>query len=144
MAEYRLHLRGTLFPIRGGEVILGRSSYASIVVNNPMASREHALVRSVAGRLEVTDLGSKNGTFLNGRRLVGTQPLAAGDRIKIGADELEISAMSERDPGAFKVVTQPGRGPSEPLRATEETTSSGEDSDDEEDTTASNTRRPLE
>ena len=48
MSEYRLQYRGTLFPIRSGEVILGRSSYASIVVNNPLASREHAVVRAAA------------------------------------------------------------------------------------------------
>ena len=51
--EYRIQYRGTLFPVRNGELTLGRSSYASIVVNNPLASREHAILRPVTGGLEV-------------------------------------------------------------------------------------------
>jgi pSer/pThr/pTyr-binding forkhead associated (FHA) protein len=111
VTDYRLHFRGTLFPIRGGEVTLGRSSYASIVVNNPLASREHAVIRFAAGGggLEVVDLGSKNGTFVNGDRVVGARGVNLGDQIKIGTDVIEVSRMSERDPAAHRVATLPGR-----------------------------------
>jgi pSer/pThr/pTyr-binding forkhead associated (FHA) protein len=111
VTEYRLHYRGTLFPIRSGEVILGRSSYASIVVNNPLTSREHAVVRSSGGRLEVADLGSKNGTYVNGKRIEGACRVDAGDIIKIGTDTIEIARMSAQDPQQLRVATEPGRHP---------------------------------
>lgn len=109
VSEYRLQYRGTLFPIRSGEVILGRSSYASIVVNNPLASREHAVVRAAAGRLEVQDLGSKNGTYVNGKRVQGTISVDDGDIIKIGTDVLEVAKVSALDPQQLRVATEPGR-----------------------------------
>lgn len=107
--EYRIQYRGTLFPVRSGELTLGRSSYASIVVNNPLASREHAIIRPLAGGLEVVDLGSKNGTFVNGSRLEGSRPVAPGDTIKIGTDVLEIVQVAARDASSLRVATYPGR-----------------------------------
>jgi predicted component of type VI protein secretion system len=110
VTEYRLEYRGTLFPVRRGEVTLGRSSYASIVVNNPRASREHAVVRPVAGRLEVVDLGSRNGTFVNGRRVASICSLQIGDRIKIGTEVLQVCLASVQDPQDLRVATLPGFG----------------------------------
>jgi hypothetical protein len=107
--EYRIQFRGTLFPVRSGELTLGRSSYASIVVNNPLASREHAIIRPVPGGLEVVDLGSKNGTFVNGARLEGSIPIGPGDRVKIGTDVLEIVQVAARDVASLRVATSPGR-----------------------------------
>ena len=109
MHEYRIQYRGTLFPVRSGELTLGRSSYASIVINNPLASREHAIIRPVAGGLEVVDLDSKNGTFVNGDRLQGSRPVVPGDRIKIGTDVLEIVQVPARDAASLRVATHPGR-----------------------------------
>ncbi|HEX4335405.1 MAG TPA: FHA domain-containing protein [Polyangiaceae bacterium] len=115
VTEYRLQYRGTLFPIRSGEVILGRSSYASIVVNNPLASREHAVVRSAGGGLEVQDLGSKNGTYVNGNRVEGKCSVDEGDLIKIGTDVLEVAKISVLDPQQLRVATEPGRSPTQQL-----------------------------
>lgn len=109
MHEYRIQYRGTLFPIRSGELTLGRSSYASIVVNNPLASREHAIIRPLTGGLEVVDLGSKNGTFVNGERLHGSCPVSPGDRIKIGTDVLEVVQVPARDASSLRIATSPGR-----------------------------------
>jgi hypothetical protein len=115
VTEYRLQFRGTLFPIRSGEIILGRSSYASIVVNNPLTSREHAVVRSAGGRLEVSDLGSKNGTYVNGTRIQGAVPIDVGDVIKIGTDVLEVARISAQDPQQLRMATEPGRAPGQDL-----------------------------
>jgi hypothetical protein len=108
VSEFRIQYRGTLFPIRSGDVTLGRSNYASIVVNNPLASREHALVRPVGGRLQLVDLGGKNGTFLNGKRVDGSVWLEAGDEVKIGTEVLEIVRVSIQDPSALRVPTYSG------------------------------------
>lgn len=109
MTEWRLEHRGTLFPVRGTELTLGRSSYASIVVNNPLASREHAIVRLTGGKLEVVDLGSRNGTFVNGTRITSAQRLEVGDRIKIGADAIDVLRVSAEDPGRLRAVTLSGQ-----------------------------------
>jgi pSer/pThr/pTyr-binding forkhead associated (FHA) protein len=119
--EYRILYRGTLFPVRSGELTLGRSSYASIVVNNPLASREHAIIRPVPGGLEVVDLGSKNGTFVNGERLEGSRPIVPGDRVKIGTDVVEIVQLATRDASSLRVATHPGRPPGEDITEGETT-----------------------
>jgi len=109
VSEWRLQFRGTLFPIRAGEVTLGRSGYASIVVNNPLTSREHALVRLSGDTLELVDLGSKNGTFVNTTRVTSAIALNDGDRIKIGTDVIDVIRTSAQDPTQLRAPTQPGR-----------------------------------
>ncbi|HVU00745.1 MAG TPA: FHA domain-containing protein [Polyangiaceae bacterium] len=122
MTEWRLEFRGTLFPMRGGELTLGRSSYASIVVNNPLTSREHAVVRAVGGRVEIEDLGSKNGTFVNDKRITGPYRLEVGDRIKIGTDVIDVVRVSPGDPGRLRAITLPGKPTTRPEGAPEEET----------------------
>ena len=68
-----------------GETVVGRDSKAGLVLEDARISRRHAVLTRLAGRVLVADLGSRNGTFLNGRRLEGAvQPLAAGDVLKVG------------------------------------------------------------
>jgi hypothetical protein len=109
VSEWRLQFRGTLFPVRSGELTLGRSGYASIVVNNPLTSREHAVVRLSGDFLELVDLGSKNGTYVNGSRVEKSVALNPGDRIKIGTDVMDVIRTSHQDPTQLRAPTQPGR-----------------------------------
>ena len=69
-----------------GESIIGRSPDATIRVDVPEISRHH--VRIVVGGPTATieDLGSKNGTYLRGRRIEGTVEIGNADEIQIGAD----------------------------------------------------------
>jgi hypothetical protein len=78
---------GTVIDVGDG-VLLGRSETADLRLEDPFASSHHArLVRQ--GRLLVLeDLGSTNGTYLNGEPLGGPQPLHTGDRVRIGDTEL--------------------------------------------------------
>lgn len=85
-----LRYRGTRFPIRRGEYILGRSPYCSIVVSNALASRQHCAVRLTSSGLVIVDLNSRNGTLVNGKRLEGELPIQAGDIIRIGSDSIEV------------------------------------------------------
>jgi len=63
---------------------IGRSRQCDIVLNDPNVSREHAEVRQRGEQWFVRDLGSTNGTALNGRRVSGTEPVSSGDEIEIG------------------------------------------------------------
>jgi len=65
---------------------IGRWPKNDVVLDSREVSRQHAQIRWEAGRYLVEDSGSKNGTFLNGRRLAGPAPLQDGDRIRIPPD----------------------------------------------------------
>jgi pSer/pThr/pTyr-binding forkhead associated (FHA) protein len=69
---------------------LGRATRADFIVDAPLVSRFHCrLSVTEDGQLEVEDLGSTNGTFVNDRR-VGRAVLVAGDRLRLGRAELTV------------------------------------------------------
>jgi pSer/pThr/pTyr-binding forkhead associated (FHA) protein len=74
-----------------GELVIGREG-AALTIEDSELSRRHAAVRPVADGYEVEDLGSLNGTFVNGRRIDGPTRLAGGDAIKLGKTVLELEA----------------------------------------------------
>src|SRR5437763_11425807 len=75
-----------------GLAVIGRSSgSATLVLDDPEASRRHASVRPEGQSLKVEDLGSTNGTFVNGHRISGTRVMVEGDRLKVGTSVLEVS-----------------------------------------------------
>ncbi len=74
---------------------VGRSSMNDLPISDKMLSRQHArIVRDNDGALTVEDLGSRNGTFLNGDRLTTIQPLKPGDRITVGGVTLKVESES--------------------------------------------------
>ena len=85
-----------------GDVIVGRSKQADLRIEEGYVSRRHARLWLEAGRLMVEDLGSANGTFLNGERLEQQQPLLPGDRVCFDETEFYIEApeRTDADPNA--------------------------------------------
>ena len=80
-----------------GDTVLGRDSLAAGRIDDGTVSRQHARI-TVAGKSAViADLGSKNGTFVNGKR-VGGKPtrLSDGDEIQLGSVFLEFRAASDK------------------------------------------------
>ncbi|TAD96682.1 MAG: FHA domain-containing protein [Oscillatoriales cyanobacterium] len=98
------------FPLNQIRAIIGRSdapmSIADIdlteckIDNKSAISRHHAVIEWVEGKLQIIDLDSTNGTFVNGKKLLTTAPrqpsspeiLKTGDIIKLGNIELEVIA----------------------------------------------------
>ena len=72
------------------EAVLGRSADCTITIEDPEISRRHAAIRVAAGVATVEDLGSRNGTFLNGHRVASPAALADGDEVRIGGAVLWI------------------------------------------------------
>ncbi|MBV9804297.1 MAG: FHA domain-containing protein [Solirubrobacterales bacterium] len=64
---------------------IGRGRQSDVVLNDPNVSRQHAEIRPRGGSWVITDLGSTNGSQLNGRRLEGSEVLRPGDEIELGA-----------------------------------------------------------
>jgi hypothetical protein len=71
-------------PVAAGRVLLGRSSACELVFADDTVSRRHAELRVVDGRWMLRDLGSSNGTWVNGRRVMEVE-VVAGDEIVLGA-----------------------------------------------------------
>ncbi|HET9105060.1 MAG TPA: DUF3662 and FHA domain-containing protein [Solirubrobacteraceae bacterium] len=67
---------------------IGRSRQADIMLDDPNLSRQHAEIRPRGGSWVVTDLGSTNGSRLNGRRIDGTEVIKPGDELEVGATRL--------------------------------------------------------
>jgi len=92
-----LYWRGQELQLAEGETLIGRSDNATIRVASDVVSRRHA--RIVADQLQATleDLGAKNGTYLNGKRLEGSAVLQHGDRITIGPTVLIFRQVDDGD-----------------------------------------------
>ena len=70
--------------LREGENIVGRERDAAVRIDSPSISRNHARVYISGDGATLEDLGSKNGTALNGRRVRNVRPIADGDRVTFG------------------------------------------------------------
>jgi predicted component of type VI protein secretion system len=77
---------GDEYDLLGG-LTLGRGEAVDIRIEDPFASSRHARIVRQGDLLVLEDLGSTNGTYLNGEPLRGPQPLHSGDRIAIGDNE---------------------------------------------------------
>src|SRR5262245_51233992 len=67
---------------------LGRHPNNSIQLLDRVVSKEHCLIDARAGRFVLRDLGSLNGTYINGQRVAGEQGLRNGDEISLGNTRL--------------------------------------------------------
>jgi len=75
------------FPLGARRVTIGRGSTNDIVLSDQFSSGCHAVVAPTERGYALVDQGSKNGTFVNGRRVTGEIDLARGDKILIGSTE---------------------------------------------------------
>ena len=73
------------------ELVLGRED-AGLTIEDEEISRRHAVVRPGDGGIEIEDLGSTNGTYVNGSRIEGPTRLAGGDTVKLGRSVLEVES----------------------------------------------------
>ena len=74
------------------EVTIGRAAGCTVTLEDTYASQLHARLFRREGALHVEDLGSTNGTYLNGRKVSSPLPLTRGDRVKVGATVFEVDA----------------------------------------------------
>ncbi len=94
---------GKVFELNETEITVGRDIHAGIVINIPEVSRRHARFRRDAGGYILEDLGSTNGTFVNGQRLMAPTTLRSGDTIRFGEAITLMFEGGEFDPNATLV-----------------------------------------
>src|SRR5258707_4669507 len=93
--------QGGEFPLRmEREIIVGRSSELDMVLVEDMVSRKHAKITTTGDQIVIQDLGSTNGTFVNGEKIKKVR-LKEGDRILIGTSIIKLVAVD-----SSQVVTE--------------------------------------
>ena len=83
-------LRGTTVPLKESGVLLGRNPECTLVLDDDYASGRHARVFYDDKSWFVEDLGSTNGTHVNGERITAPTQLQAGTQLRIGTTVLEL------------------------------------------------------
>jgi pSer/pThr/pTyr-binding forkhead associated (FHA) protein len=101
---------GSEYPISALQLIIGRGLDATIQLDaNEAVSQQHALLTVEMDALYITDLGSNEGTFVDGDRISERTPLREGSTITIGRQSLEITDI-HRDTGIFRLLFEEVEG----------------------------------
>jgi hypothetical protein len=105
MSQFQFVMRsgptpGVTFPLEGEQLVIGRDASNSIAINDAEISRKHSRLTFQGGKYVIEDLGSTNGTFVNGQRLAGQVVLKPGDVVSLGEQIVLMYDMINLDPGA--------------------------------------------
>lgn len=104
-SQYQLIMRtgptpGAVYNLEGEQLMIGRDSTNEIVINDAEVSRRHARLTFQGGKYVLEDLGSTNGTFVNGQRLAGPRVLKSGEVVSFGEQIMMAFETVSLDPGA--------------------------------------------
>ena len=90
--------QGSVIPLPLGRFLIGREEDCHLRPNSELVSRHHCVFTHDEYTVRVRDLGSTNGTFVNGNRVRGTAVLSNGDQVAVGKLEFEVVIGSEDFP----------------------------------------------
>lgn len=90
---------GKQFPLAPGRILIGRHPACGIVLDAVSVSRHHAAIEIDERDVWIEDLGSRNGTLVDGRPILGRRPLAAGEQIQIGDQRLRMTSAGSSPKG---------------------------------------------
>jgi pSer/pThr/pTyr-binding forkhead associated (FHA) protein len=89
----RLRYLGHNLEVPEGQFVIGRSSKCQLSIDDPLISRQHAVLTVQNGVAHVEDLGSRNGVLVNGKRITGTAAIAEGDTITVGSQAMTVHGL---------------------------------------------------
>jgi hypothetical protein len=90
-----------------GTHTIGRAPAVGVAITDGTLSREHVRLHHDGDRVTVVDLGSRNGTRVNGYRIVGAHELRDGDLLQLGAVDLRYEAASREEPATARSRRSP-------------------------------------
>jgi len=116
-SQYQLIMRsgptpGAAFILEGDQITIGRDSTNGITINDAEISRRHARLTFQGGKYILEDLGSTNGTFVNGQRLAGPRVLKTGEVVSFGEQIVLVFEATTFDSGATMVSPRAAAVPS--------------------------------
>ncbi len=91
---------GATYALEGDSITIGRDASNGIQINDAEMSRRHARLQFQGGKYVIEDLGSTNGTYVNGQRLAAPYVLRTGDVVSFGEQIVLGFESSDFDPGA--------------------------------------------
>jgi len=94
---------GQVYPLEAAEIIIGRDTSSGVSINDAEVSRKHAKLSLQGSAYVIQDLGSTNGTFVNGQRITTTQVLNPGDTVSFG-ENIALQYEAGFDPNATVVA----------------------------------------
>ena len=112
--KLQLLTSGTILDVRDAVATLGRDPAATVTFSGDDArvvSTRHAELRHQDGGWVLVDLESRNGSYLNGRRVQGQSPLAAGDEIRLGETGPRLTVVATNDVVGATLAEQPAYDP---------------------------------
>jgi hypothetical protein len=83
-----LDIDGQRYSLNAPSIVLGRSSEADILIDDTGVSRRHLEIRTGQGTAQAMDLGSTNGSYINGHKIVGSSELTDGSTITMGRTKI--------------------------------------------------------
>ena len=87
-------LKGQRYQVTEDGLLLGREDTCDVVIPDTSVSREHARLLLHNGTVWVQDAGSRNGVYVNQKRVVRHRPMGAGDQLTIGAHAFTLELSS--------------------------------------------------
>ena len=94
----RLIWRGQSMPVRAGESVIGRDRACAVHIDADSVSRQHARLRLAEGEATLEDLGSKNGTWVDGARIHGAVSLVDGTMFRLGSEPVRFELAAHATP----------------------------------------------
>jgi len=98
---------GAIYPLEGELITIGREASNTIQINDAEVSRKHARLQYQGGKYVIEDLGSTNGTHVNGQRIMSAYVLRSGDVVSFGEGIVLAFDASDQDPAATLAVARP-------------------------------------
>lgn len=96
--RYYLRIGPRQIELHRGDTFIGRDETCHVAISGALVSRRHARILLEEGELSLEDLGSRNGTFLNGAMVQGRVPIRPGDRLFVGSFDIDVVRLEGASP----------------------------------------------
>jgi len=104
LARFSIRYLNYDLELPAGAFTIGRSPECQLALDDPLISRKHATLHVAADEIVFEDLGSRNGTTVNGESVRGSRPLKPGDKIGLGSQEILLLRLADPRSGMKTVA----------------------------------------